>query len=277
MPSRSTFETAGLQSITADDVAATVSSTSPSVSISAAAFDKFGFIGLGNGTAGTAQTVTVEAEDAYGNEVSSFTGTVDLSSSDPHLTGLPASYDFTSPTHAFTITFETAGSQSITANDPAVTISSTSSPVSISPGALGQFAFNGLTGVTAGTAQTITVEAEDQFGNELSSFSGTVDFSSSDAQLSGLPVSYAFTAPEHPFTITFETAGSQSITADDVAATISSTSPAVSISAGVLEQFAFKRVDRRDGWNGRDDDGGGRGRLRQRSLELHGNGGFLEL
>ena len=109
MRSRSTFETAGSQSITADDVAATISSTSPSVSISAGVFDQFGFAGLSNGTAGAAETVTVVAEDIYGNEVSSFTGTVDFSSSDPHMTGLPASYDFTSPAHAFTINVRDSG------------------------------------------------------------------------------------------------------------------------------------------------------------------------
>ncbi len=133
--------------------------------------------------------MTIEAEDTYGNELTTFSGTVSLSSSDTSLTGLPASYDFTTPAHAFTITFETAGTQSITADDTAATVSSTSSPVTISPGPLAEFGFIGLSNGTAGVAQTVTIEAEDAYGNELTTFSGTVELSSSDTSLAGLPAS----------------------------------------------------------------------------------------
>ena len=70
-------------------------------------------------TAGTSGTVTVTADDAYGNVVIGYSGTVALTSSDPHAV-LPTSYTFTTSdagTHSFSVTLETSGTQSVTASD----------------------------------------------------------------------------------------------------------------------------------------------------------------
>ena len=70
---------------------------------------------------------------------------------------------------------------------------------------------------TAGVAQPFTVTALDAFGNVATGYTGTVTFSSSDAQ-AGLPASYTFTnkdAGVHTFSVTLKTAGTQSITAQD--------------------------------------------------------------
>ena len=72
-------------------------------------------------TAGTAQTFTVKARDAYGNVVTGYTGTVAFSSSDVRA-GLPSSYTFTAAdagVHTFTATLKTAGTQSLTVKDTA--------------------------------------------------------------------------------------------------------------------------------------------------------------
>ena len=59
--------------------------------------------------------------------------------------------------------------------------------------------------------------AQDAFGNVATGYTGTVHFTSSDAQ-AGLPANYTFTggdAGTHIFSVTLKTAGTQSITATD--------------------------------------------------------------
>jgi len=71
-------------------------------------------------------SATVDVKDAYGNRVTSYTGAISFSSSDPRAV-LPATYRFTSGTgldngiHTFTngVTLKTAGWQSVTATDTA--------------------------------------------------------------------------------------------------------------------------------------------------------------
>ena len=87
---------------------------------------------------GTALSLTVTAEDAYGNLTPSYTGTVHFTSTDPRISagsGLPANYTFTTGAgddngvHTFTngVTFITPGSQTITVTDTAnATITGTS-------------------------------------------------------------------------------------------------------------------------------------------------------
>ena len=209
------FKTAGTQSITAALLPPPLVTTSSSpVTITAGSFDQFGFIGLANNAAGAYESVTVEAEDAYGNEVSSFSGTVDFSSSDPQIQYLPATSTFSGPSTLLTIEFETAGTQTITAADAAASVTSSSTPVTITAGSFDKFGFIGLESGAAGTTQTFTVEAEDTYGNEVSSFSGSVALLSSDTQATGLPSGFnSFSSPAETFSIAFETAGTQSITA----------------------------------------------------------------
>jgi len=58
--------------------------------------------------------VTVTAKDTYGNTATGYAGTVAITSSD-YQAVLPANAVLTSGVGSFTITLETAGSQSITA------------------------------------------------------------------------------------------------------------------------------------------------------------------
>lgn len=72
-------------------------------------------------TAGKPFDVTVTAKDAYGNTATSYTGTVQFTSTDAHAV-LPANYTFVSGdngTHTFTggVTLQTAGTQTVTATD----------------------------------------------------------------------------------------------------------------------------------------------------------------
>jgi hypothetical protein len=73
--------------------------------------------------AGTPITLTVRLFDGYGNLLTPYTGTVHFTSSDPRAV-LPADYSFTgkgsgkdNAAHSFTITFLTAGTQTVTVTD----------------------------------------------------------------------------------------------------------------------------------------------------------------
>src|SRR5207237_1217402 len=69
----------------------------------------------------------------------------------------------------------------------------------------------------AGVAQNFTVTATDAFGNTATGYTGTVTFTSSDAQ-AVKPANYTFVAGDngvHSFSATFKTAGTQTLTATD--------------------------------------------------------------
>lgn len=98
--------------------------TAPVVVVMPAAAAAFVVTGLpAPSETGAGEPVTVTAEDAYGNTVPSYTGTVHFTSSDSGAT-LPADYTFTSAdagTHTFSggVVFAHEGSQSVTAADTA--------------------------------------------------------------------------------------------------------------------------------------------------------------
>ena len=172
-------------------------------------------------TAGTVGSATVTAYDTYGNVATGYTGTVALTSSDPHAV-LPSSYTFTTSDagkHSFPVTLETSGTQSITATDTATsTLSATESAISVQAAAAKTLAVSGFpTSETAGTSGTVTVTAYDAYGNVATGYTGTVALTSSD-QHAVLPSSYTFAASDdgkHVFSVTLETSGTQSITASD--------------------------------------------------------------
>jgi hypothetical protein len=79
------------------------------------------------------------------------------------------------------------------------------------------FAVTAPATATAITPFTITVTAEDSGNNVLTSYTGTVHFTSSDG-FAGLPADYQFTATDtgvHIFSITPQTSGSQTFTVTD--------------------------------------------------------------
>ena len=81
-------------------------------------------------------------------------------------------------------------------------------------------------------AHNVTVTAQDAFGNVATGYTGTVHFTSSDAQ-AVLPANYTFTggdAGTHVFSVTLKTAGTQSITATDtVTGTITGTQSGITV------------------------------------------------
>jgi hypothetical protein len=196
----------------------------------------------GSTTAGVVAYVTITAEDAYGNTATRYTGTVHVSSSDAQA-GLPADYTFAATdygVHNFAITLKTAGRQTITFQDAANGFTTNTSFTVTAAGA-SQLVLSGFpTTTTAGYLQPLTLTARDAYGNVATGYTGTVHFTSSDAQ-AGLPANYTFTAADngaHTFYLSLGTVGTQSLTVTDTAtSTLTASQSGITVVAGAASKF----------------------------------------
>src|SRR5205814_1387845 len=114
-------------------------------------------------------------------------------------------------------------------------INGTTNQISVSAAAASRLVVAGSpTTLTAGNTISLMVTAQDQFGNTATGYTGTVHFSSTDAQ-AVLPANYTFVAADngaHTFTnaVTHKTAGNQTVTATDtLTSTITGTSGTISV------------------------------------------------
>jgi hypothetical protein len=134
----------------------------------------------------------------------------------------------------------------VTATDTVTaTIHGSQTGIVVSAGALSKFVVSGMTTPrTAGTAGNIRVTATDTYGNRISSYLGTVHFTSSDAQAK-LPADYTFIAADagtHVFAgnLILKTAGTQSVTAtatDTVTASIHGSQTGIVVTAAALSKL----------------------------------------
>jgi hypothetical protein len=176
-------------------------------------------------TAGTTLQVTVTAVDSAGQVVPGFTGTVHFTSTDGSAV-LPADYTFTAAdngVHTFNITLKTAGTQTLTVTDPYSGITGTLPGLTVTPAAASQFVVVAPASVLALTPFRITVTAFDPYGNQVTNYTGTIHFTSSDV-LAWLPADYTFTAADagqHTFSaVVLWQMGAQNITVTDTQAGI---------------------------------------------------------
>ena len=89
------LKTAGTQSLTAtDSTTASISGTDAGITVNPGAAAQFIISAPASVTAGTAFSLTVKVEDAYGNVVTNYTGTIHFSSTDAKAT-LASNYTFT--------------------------------------------------------------------------------------------------------------------------------------------------------------------------------------
>jgi hypothetical protein len=241
-----TLKTAGTQSLTVADTAnpAFASSQSGIVVVpgTPAVWVVSGF--PATTTAGTAQTFTLTAMDAFGNVATNYLGTIHFTSTDAQAV-LPADYTFTAAdagSHTFTATLKTAGAQSITFTDTVNTSFTGTQSLTVNAAAAASMSLTGFPATTAGVAHTLTVTLKDAFGNVASGYTGTVAFSSSDP-LAALPANYTFTAADagsHTFTATLKKAGTQSITATDTVSTnLTASETGIAVSPGAVTHFAI--------------------------------------
>jgi hypothetical protein len=185
-------------------------------------------------TAGAAFGMTLTVLDDYGNVATGYLGTVNFTSSDAHAV-LPADYTFTpadSGSHTFPAVLDTAGVQTITARDTAAAAVLGGSSVAVGTAAA-KLTLSAPRTVTAGVPFAVTLTVTDAFGNVLTEYTGTVQFTSTDPQ-AVLPAVYTFTAADagrHTFVVELETAGAQTVTARDTAAAALETSGGLDVSA----------------------------------------------
>jgi hypothetical protein len=206
-----TFKTAGTQSVTATDSANAAITGPTSLQISPADASRFALSAPSTPEAAAPASVTLTAYDPYNNVATGYTGTIHLTSTDAKAV-LPANYTFTAAdggVHVFSATLETAANQTITAADTVNTALKSQASVKVSPAALSQFKVSAPASATAGTAVSVTVTAQDAYGNTVTGYLGSVHFTSSDSK-AVLPADYTFTATDqgkHTFSVTLKTAG----------------------------------------------------------------------
>ncbi len=217
-----TFRTAGPQLLTLADSAGAFSFEFR-VMVSAKAVSTLAFTQQpSNGTAGsTLANVAVSLLDSSGDVVSEATTAVTLS-----LTGQPGFPPVTVAAVDGVATFsglhvDTAGTFTFTATAGALT--QVSQAFTVGAGAAAKLVLSAFTEpVDAGDANDVTVSVTDVHGNRLQDYSGTVRFTSSDAQAE-LPADAVFApADQGEKTVSglvFKTAGTQSLIATDTANT----------------------------------------------------------
>jgi hypothetical protein len=224
-----TLNTAGSQTVTA--ASGTLTGTSGSIAVSPGAATQFSTTAVNGTAAGAAFNVTVKALDASNNVTTSYSGTVHFTSSDSQAT-LPANSTLTNGTGTFSATLKTVGSgtQTVTATDAAnASITGTSNPISVSPGPPTAISLQAAAAETTGIAFSVTASALDTFGNVAASYTGTLHFTSSDAQAT-LPANSTLTSGTGSFQVTLKTLGMQTIAASDtVMAPLKGTSSPINV------------------------------------------------
>jgi len=204
---------------------------------------------IGTQTAGTPFNIQITARDASNNTFTAFTGTVNITSTGTLSAGGGTTTAFNAGVlNPWSVTISNAGSFTITATAGSA---GTSNAFPVNAGAFtkmqllvpGETASAGSgsgktgtpSGQTAGTAFMVTVNAVDANWNVVSS-TNTVGITSSDASAT-LPANAALVAGTTTFSVTLNTAGSQTVTAtniDDVTKP-ANTSPSITVCGSVLD------------------------------------------
>jgi hypothetical protein len=239
-----TLKTAGTRSLTATDTTtASITGSQGAIVVNPATATHLAVSGLPSPTvAGVTHSLTVKALDAYGNTATAYAGTVHFTSTDGAAV-LPANATLTAGVGTFSVTLKTVGSRSVTATDTLTpSITGTQSGISVTPAATTLVVSGMTTPRTAGSTGSIRVTATDAYGNRISSYLGTVHFTSSDPA-SKLPANYTFTAADagtHVFSanVILKTAGTQSVTATDtVTASLHGSQTGIVVTAAALSKL----------------------------------------
>jgi hypothetical protein len=237
--------TLGAQTLTATDTSGAGLTVTQTITGTPGDAVRFTVTPIGNAVAGTVQTFTVTAYDAFGNVAVDYGGTVVFSSTDP-IASLPY-YTFAAAdggTHTFTVALKTAGTQSLTVRDSLNTsMTSTQTGIVVTPAAAVSLNVGRLRAGVAGVAQSITISARDVYGNVAPDYRGTLTFSSTDA-LAALPAAYTFTAADagaHVFSVTLKSAGGNDVTVQDtVNPAMASFQGDIQVTPAAFARFSFK-------------------------------------
>ncbi len=245
-----TFATAGTQSITATD--SVNSSLTGSVSTNVVAPDvatHFGLMLPSSVPTGSPVTVGIVALDAKNNPVPNYMGTVNLSTSDTgaKLSATSVTFKPNSPPVTFTVTFATTGSQTIMATDSSNasltgTINATVTAAKVvTPDVATHFGLQLPPNAPNGSPVTVGIVALDANNNPVPTYTGTVNLTTTDSKavLSATSITLQANTP-NTFTVTFATAGSESVMAtDSQTSSITGTANTTVAAANVATHFGF--------------------------------------
>jgi len=226
---------AGPQTLTVSD-AANNFSTTVSLTVRAAPANKLVLAGASTTPAGSSFTVTVGAQDPYGNTDTAYAGTMHFTSSDRAAGALPPDSTLTNGQGSFAATLDTAGSQTVTATDTATASITGSMTIQVTPLAAASIALAVPSSAVTNQPFNVTVTLRDRFGNMATGYTGTVHFLSSDEianHLGKMPADYTFTAGDagtHTFSVTLISPPSQTIRVADIAnGTLTTTSSPITV------------------------------------------------
>ena len=213
----------------------------------------FTITGAATTTADTSQSFVVTALDSTNATVTGYTGTVHFTSTDAHAV-LPANYTFLSGdngVHTFAgIKLESLGSKTITVADATTTtIKGTTAAIAVSPGTAKTLSVSIPTSSVAGASVPVKVTALDGGGNTAVGYTGTVYFTSTDAN-ANLPDDYTFVVGDkgvHTFSANLVTAGSKTVSATDgTTGSITGTSSADVVAAGTVTHLGVSAAPSTD-------------------------------
>ncbi len=241
-----TLKTAGAgKTITATDTVNPAIKATATATVVAAATYKFTLTTPATAAGNTAFSITVKAQDLYGNPT---TPVVHFSSSDGAAT-LPSNTTLAATGSTFsTVKILALGAQTITVTDISANNISAAATNSIAVyGAATQIVVQTTTtSVAAGTAVTYKVTVQDSNGDTALGYRGTVHFASTDSK-AVLPANYTFTAADsgvHTFTtVTYKTAGTPTLTLTDTAnLSIMGQNSSVTVNAAAASKFVLTPI-----------------------------------
>jgi murein DD-endopeptidase MepM/ murein hydrolase activator NlpD len=241
-----TLRTTGARTLTATDTGnATVTGTSGTVTVGAAAATHFSISNPASSTAGGALVVTVTAQDAFNNTATGYLGTVHFTKTDPgSSSAVPADYAFVAGdngAHTFLggVVFVTAGSQAFTATDTVTGSITGGATVAVSAAPANRFTLSAPGSAVAGNPFLVTVTVKDIFNNTATGYAGTIHFTSTDASAT-LPANATLTSGTGTFIATLRTAGPRTLTATDtVTSSITGTSGTATVVAAAATHFGL--------------------------------------
>ena len=212
------LQTQGNQTITVTDIS---SSAITGTSNTVVDFDPpthFAVLVPANVVAGVPFNFTVSALTAKNGAATTYNGTLDFTSTDGSaMVSQPSGSAFalTNGVGAFSAVLKTAGDQRLSANDAANSnLNGVSGAITVSPAATSYFGESAAAAVTAGVPLEVTVTAEDQYGNTVRNYSGTVELTSTLFS-SLLPTASTLSNGVGVFSVTLDKAGFQSVIATD--------------------------------------------------------------
>jgi hypothetical protein len=207
------FSTAGTHTLTiADPFSPNLRRTvNEPVTPSSGVVVRFSITTGATGTAGVAQAFTATAVDGLDAPVASYAGTATLTSStDAGATFSPTTLAFSGGTATGSVTLRKAGTQTFAVADSVTPALTGTASVAVAPAAVDTLSIAGLpASIAAGTPAGVTVTARDAFGNLGA---GTAALTSSDPAALLSTTTLSFAAAPAGATVTFQTAGAQSLT-----------------------------------------------------------------